>query len=67
MGRGFVKVPAAFGVIAMLLFGLLGPAAAAPRVRLSIVTGGTGGVYFILGGGMAKLFSANIPGVEATA
>jgi TRAP transporter TAXI family solute receptor len=31
------------------------------------VTGGTGGVYFILGGGLAKLISLNIPGVEATA
>jgi len=67
VGRGFVRVPAALGVIAVLLFGLLGPAAGAPRLRLSIVTGGTGGVYFILGGGMAKLISANIPGVEATA
>ncbi len=67
MGKGVVRTSAVLGVIAVLLFGLLGPAAGAPRVRLSIVTGGTGGVYFILGGGMAKLFSANIPGVEATA
>jgi len=40
---------------------------AAPAVRLSIVTGGTGGVYFPLGGGLAQLLSKNIPGVQATA
>ena len=39
----------------------------APSVRLSIVTGGTGGVYFPLGGGLAQLISKNIPGVQATA
>lgn len=55
------------GLAAALLFGIFAPASAAPRVRLSIVTGGTGGVYFILGGGLAKLISLNIPGVEATA
>lgn len=36
-------------------------------VRLSIATGGTGGVYYPLGGGMAALISKSIPGVEATA
>jgi hypothetical protein len=40
---------------------------AAPSVRLSILTGGTGGVYFPLGGGLAQLISKNIPGVQATA
>ncbi|MBI4280102.1 MAG: TAXI family TRAP transporter solute-binding subunit [Armatimonadetes bacterium] len=34
--------------------------------RLSIVTGGTGGVYFVLGGGLAALISRQIPGVQAT-
>jgi len=42
-------------------------ALAAPTVRLSIVTGGTGGVYFPLGGGLAQLISKTIPGVQATA
>ncbi len=42
-------------------------ALSAPSVRLSIVTGGTGGVYFPLGGGLAQLISKNIPGVQATA
>ena len=35
--------------------------------RLSIATGGTGGVYCPLGGGMAALISKSIPAVEATA
>lgn len=37
------------------------------RTRLSIATGGTGGVYYPLGGGMAALISKDVPGVEATA
>lgn len=34
---------------------------------LSIATGGTGGVYYPYGGGLAKLISEQIPGVAATA
>jgi TRAP transporter TAXI family solute receptor len=37
-----------------------------PLVRISIASGGTGGIYYILGGGMAALVSEYIPGVEAT-
>ena len=37
------------------------------KTRLSIATGGTGGVYYPLGGGMAALISKNIPNTEATA
>ncbi len=35
--------------------------------RLSIATGGTGGVFYPYGGGVAKVLSAKLPGVEATA
>jgi uncharacterized protein len=35
--------------------------------RLSIATGGTGGVYYPYGGGIAKVISENLAGVEATA
>jgi len=35
--------------------------------RLSIATGGTGGVYFPLGGGLADLITDNIAGYTATA
>ncbi len=43
------------------------PLRAQTRNRLSIATGGTGGVYYPLGGGMAALISKSIPGVEVTA
>ena len=36
-------------------------------VRLSIATGGTGGSYFPIGGGMANIISKYIPYAEATA
>jgi TRAP transporter TAXI family solute receptor len=35
--------------------------------RLSIATGGTGGVYYPYGGGIAKIISENLDGVAATA
>ena len=37
------------------------------RQRLSIATGGTGGVYYPYGGGIAKVIGEAIPNVEATA
>jgi TRAP transporter TAXI family solute receptor len=37
------------------------------KQRLSIATGGTGGVFYPYGGGIAKVISENLPGVEATA
>lgn len=44
-----------------------GNATAQVKTRLSIATGGTGGVYYPLGGGFAALVSKYLPGVEATA
>jgi TRAP transporter TAXI family solute receptor len=35
--------------------------------RLSIATGGTGGVYYPYGGGIAQLLTSHLSGVEATA
>ncbi|MDH5286034.1 MAG: TAXI family TRAP transporter solute-binding subunit [Betaproteobacteria bacterium] len=40
---------------------------AAAQNRISITTGGTGGVYYPLGGGMANILSKNVPGLSATA
>jgi TRAP transporter TAXI family solute receptor len=37
------------------------------KVNLSIATGGTGGVYYPLGGGMANVLSKYVPGITATA
>jgi TRAP transporter TAXI family solute receptor len=54
-----------------LLFAAAAALAASPaqaqQRRLSIATGGTGGVYYPLGGGLANVLSRAIPGVEATA
>jgi uncharacterized protein len=38
-----------------------------PARFLSIATGGTGGVYYPYGGGLAKVLNENLPGVRATA
>jgi TRAP transporter TAXI family solute receptor len=42
-------------------------AAAAQAQNVSIATGGTGGVYYPLGGGMAAVISKYVPGMQATA
>src|SRR5207342_3794230 len=39
----------------------------AQQRAISIATGGTGGVYYPLGGGLANVLSKNLPGVQATA
>ena len=41
--------------------------AAAQSLNIAIATGGTGGVYYPLGGGMANILSRYVPGVQATA
>lgn len=35
--------------------------------NLSIATGGTGGVYYPMGGGVAAVLSKHVPGMQATA
>jgi TRAP transporter TAXI family solute receptor len=56
---------------ALLAAALLAAFCAAPSGppvrRLSIATGGTGGVYYPYGGAIARLISMHVPGVEATA
>jgi TRAP transporter TAXI family solute receptor len=42
-------------------------ASLAQAQNISIATGGTGGVYYPLGGGMAALLSKYVPGMQATA
>src|SRR5881394_3331123 len=42
-------------------------AVAAQAQNISIATGGTGGVYYPLGGGMAAMLSKYVPGIQATA
>jgi uncharacterized protein len=43
------------------------PSPAQSPSRISITTGGTGGVYYPLGGGMANILSKYLPGMSATA
>lgn len=44
-----------------------GPGIAAEQIQLSIGTGGTGGVYYPLGGGLASVLSKHVSGMQATA
>ena len=55
----------ALGIAAMVA--LSAPLAAQDKVNISIATGGTGGVYYPLGGGMAAVLSKYVPGMQATA
>jgi uncharacterized protein len=59
-----VLLAAAAGTLAVLA---ALPAAAQQGNRISITTGGTGGVYYPMGGGMAAVLSKHIPGLSATA
>jgi uncharacterized protein len=54
---------AGFALAAALLAGT----AVAQQLNIAIATGGTGGVYYPMGGGMANVLSKNLPGVNATA
>jgi TRAP transporter TAXI family solute receptor len=53
-----------FMIRALALFAF---AALAHAQNISIATGGTGGVYYPLGGGMAAVLSKYVPGIQATA
>ena len=46
---------------------LAGAVVAQEKYSLSIATGGTGGVYYPLGGGLANILSKAVPGLQATA
>src|SRR5690606_32663645 len=55
----------ALGAVATVavIFGV----AQAQQKTISIGTGGTGGVYYPMGGGLANVLSKSIPGLQATA
>lgn len=55
------------GVVALVAGVALATGAVAQQKNLSIVTGGTGGVYYPLGGGLANLLTKYVPGWQATA
>jgi len=48
-------------------FGLATAGAQEKKARISIGTGGTAGVYYPLGGGLAAILSKYVPGIDATA
>ncbi|MGE5524937.1 MAG: TAXI family TRAP transporter solute-binding subunit [Rhodospirillaceae bacterium] len=58
------NLKALFVAAAMLL---AGAGYAQEKIQLSIGTGGTGGVYYPLGGGLASVLSKHVPGMQATA
>src|SRR6266540_5602343 len=60
-----MKVFASVTLVAALA--VTGAVQAQEKYSLSIATGGTGGVYYPLGGGLANLLSRSIPGLQATA
>jgi len=57
----------AITAVATAAFALALPALAQQPNRISITTGGTGGVYYPMGGGMANILSKYVPGLSATA
>jgi hypothetical protein len=61
------RTSATWLVAAVATFVLAAPAAAQQPNRISITTGGTGGVYYPMGGGMANILSKYVPGLQATA
>jgi TRAP transporter TAXI family solute receptor len=54
-------------VVSLAVAACSGGSSSGVKQRLSIATGGTGGVFYPYGGGIAKVISENLPGVEATA
>lgn len=64
MKRSFVMG----GYLAGLALGaVLLAGTATAQTNIAIATGGTGGVYYPMGGGMANVLSKHLPGVQATA
>jgi TRAP transporter TAXI family solute receptor len=54
-------------IVSLAVIACSGGSSSGVKQRLSIATGGTGGVFYPYGGGIAKVISENLPGVEATA
>src|SRR5690554_2935441 len=56
-----------FGLDGMAVAALLAAAPAAAQERVSIGTGGTGGLFYIIGAGMAEVLNRNLDGTTARA
>jgi TRAP transporter TAXI family solute receptor len=55
------------GLAALLAFAFAAFSTLAQAQNISIGTGGTGGVYYPMGGGLAAVLSKYVPGMQATA
>jgi uncharacterized protein len=64
--RDFLKISGVVG-LGSLMYSPTLVMGADTKIRLSIATGGTGGVYYPYGGGMAAVLSKHLPGVDVTA
>jgi TRAP transporter TAXI family solute receptor len=53
--------------LAVVALGVVIGGAALAQQNIAIATGGTGGVYYPMGGGMANVLSKHLPGIQATA
>jgi uncharacterized protein len=64
----FQRIPSLIAIIALALCVALPGASNAqqPLSRLSMGTGGTGGVFYIMGGGIAKILTKYVPNTEVT-
>lgn len=67
MKRLFLLLTFSFFPCAFSLVAACGDRAAPKSRFISIATGGTGGVYYPYGGGLAKVLNENVPGIRATA
>lgn len=63
--KGFSGSKALLGAAALIAVGCGAPALA--QDQLSIATGGTGGVYYPMGGGLAEVINSHVEGYSATA
>ncbi|MBI5968925.1 MAG: TAXI family TRAP transporter solute-binding subunit [Deltaproteobacteria bacterium] len=54
------------GLAVIMVVSMVTTAEAAKKMYLSIATGGTGGVYYLIGAGIAKLMSKYAPNIKAT-
>jgi uncharacterized protein len=53
--------------VVLVLLAAVGLAFAVQAQNISVATGGTGGVYYPMGGGLAAVLSKYVPGMQATA
>jgi uncharacterized protein len=53
--------------VVLVLLAAVGFAFAVQAQNISVATGGTGGVYYPMGGGLAAVLSKYVPGMQATA